>query len=471
MNKRTIYQDLFLAYENARMNKRNTASQLMFELNKEKKLYDLFHKIISTKYEVWKSICFISFYPVQREIFAAEFKDRVVHHLVHNYINDFYDDYFIYDSYSCRIWKWTLFWVERMEKFLVQSTENYKKDSRILKLDITWYFMNISKEKLFNLIKKFLEWKFVWKKFEEFLWRIWDEKILFYYKKFFPENFSEDWKFFLDEKNNFRNFLLSEKWKNDLRKILNFLLYLLHKIIFDNPTKKCILKWQKSDWQWLPKSKSLFYAKKDYWLPIWNLTSQLFWNVYLDIMDKFIKEELKIKYYWRYVDDFVLIDKDKQKLKNAIPKIKKFLEENLDLEISDKKTYFQHFSKWFQFLWINIKPYRRYIWSRAKWSFYTKNKILNEKIKNNKNKYENNEKNEKKWVKNSTTSLSLSQNIDKNLLLEFLTAMNSYLWLFKHHRTWNLRLEMIKMVDFTWWKYFIIHKTLTKVILRKKYKK
>jgi hypothetical protein len=58
-----------------------------------------------------------------------------------------------------------------------------------------------------------------------------------------------------------------------------------------------------------------------------------------------MKNELKIKYYGRYVDDFCIIHTDKEYLKNLIPKITKYLQQNLELTIHPKKIYFQHFSK------------------------------------------------------------------------------------------------------------------------------
>ena len=123
--------------------------------------------------------------------------------------------------------------------------------------------------------------------------------------------------------------------------------------------------------------------KKNFGLPIGNLTSQLFGNVYLNEFDHWIKNELNIQYYGRYVDDFVLIHPDKEYLKSLIPKISNFLLSNLQLTLHPNKIYLQHYTKGVQFLGAKIKPYRIYIGNRTKGSFYDTiqehNKIVNER--------------------------------------------------------------------------------------------
>lgn len=74
-------------------------------------------------------------------------------------------------------------------------------------------------------------------------------------------------------------------------------------------------------------------------IPIGNLLSQLFANIYLNELDQFVKHELKIKHYVRYVDDFIILEKDKQKIKEIISKIKKFLAEELCLTLKDEKIH------------------------------------------------------------------------------------------------------------------------------------
>ena len=73
-------------------------------------------------------------------------------------------------------------------------------------------------------------------------------------------------------------------------------------------------------------------------IPIGNLTSQLFANIYLNELDQFIKHQLRVKYYLRYMDDFLVLAIDKRKLHQIKEKIREFLKNKLDLELHFKKA-------------------------------------------------------------------------------------------------------------------------------------
>ncbi len=73
-------------------------------------------------------------------------------------------------------------------------------------------------------------------------------------------------------------------------------------------------------------------------MPIGNLTSQFFANVYLNELDQFVKHELKVKYYIRYVDDFVILHEDRKELERLRSKIDGFLKCNLKIGLHDEKT-------------------------------------------------------------------------------------------------------------------------------------
>ena len=87
--------------------------------------------------------------------------------------------------------------------------------------------------------------------------------------------------------------------------------------------------------------KIIFYDDEKIGIPIGNYTSQFFANIYLNELDKYIKEELKIKYLIRYMDDFVLLLENKEKSKETLVKIKKFLLEKLELKLNSKTAYFK----------------------------------------------------------------------------------------------------------------------------------
>ena len=73
-------------------------------------------------------------------------------------------------------------------------------------------------------------------------------------------------------------------------------------------------------------------------MPLGNLTSQFFANIYLNELDYFVKHELKVKYYIRYVDDFVILHRSKKRLAFYETKINEFLREKLKLELHPDKS-------------------------------------------------------------------------------------------------------------------------------------
>ena len=85
-------------------------------------------------------------------------------------------------------------------------------------------------------------------------------------------------------------------------------------------------------------------------MPLGNLTSQFFANLYLNELDYYIKHKLKIKYYIRYVDDFIILHQSKQQLKTWENKISNFLNKNLKLTLHPDKSKIISLSKGIDFL-------------------------------------------------------------------------------------------------------------------------
>jgi len=146
--------DLFRAYFDTRKNKRKTANALAFEAGYEEKIFKLYDEIINRKYKIGQSICFMVQKPVKREIFAADFRDRVVHHILVDYLERMWEKIFIYDSYACRKEKGTHRAVLRLQSFIRKVSKNGKARSYYLQLDIKSFFINIDKEILFSLIRR-----------------------------------------------------------------------------------------------------------------------------------------------------------------------------------------------------------------------------------------------------------------------------------------------------------------------------
>jgi len=128
--------DLYRAYKDALRHKRRKDYQLKFERNVEAELVRQRDAILSSRYRPGPSTCFIIHDPKMREVFAAQFRDRVVHHLLYNYIGPLLIPGFIRDSYSCIPERGTHDGILRLEESIRSVSCNYSRPCFILKLDI-----------------------------------------------------------------------------------------------------------------------------------------------------------------------------------------------------------------------------------------------------------------------------------------------------------------------------------------------
>ncbi len=105
-------------------------------------------------------------------------------------------------------------------------------------------------------------------------------------------------------------------------------------------------------------------------VPIGNLTSQIFANVYMNELDQFMKHKLKVKYYLRYTDDFVIVADSREYLVSLTAQIGEFLNNELALSLHPKKVVIRKFHQGIDFLGYVIFP--KHILIRSK----TKHRIL-----------------------------------------------------------------------------------------------
>ncbi len=92
-------------------------------------------------------------------------------------------------------------------------------------------------------------------------------------------------------------------------------------------------------------------------MPIGNLTSQLFANIYLNPLDQYMKHVLKVKYYIRYADDFVILSEEKNYLENLTPKIEKYLSSKLKLKLHPNKVAIINYYLGIDFLGYVVFPH------------------------------------------------------------------------------------------------------------------
>jgi RNA-directed DNA polymerase len=104
---------------------------------------------------------------------------------------------------------------------------------------------------------------------------------------------------------------------------------------------------------------SFHFGSKGKGLPLGNLTSQLFCNIYMNEFDQFAKHELKAHHYIRYADDFVTMSRDKKELEQLIPRMAEFLEGRLHLRLHPNKVFIRTLASGVDFLgWVHFPNHR-----------------------------------------------------------------------------------------------------------------
>ncbi|OHA50477.1 MAG: hypothetical protein A3A97_01405 [Candidatus Terrybacteria bacterium RIFCSPLOWO2_01_FULL_40_23] len=124
-----------------------------------------------------------------------------------------------------------------------------------------------------------------------------------------------------------------------------------------------------------------FEREKNKGLPLGNVTSQIFANIYLNELDCFVEKDFKIRKYIRYNDDFVIVDSNKKTLESLKGIVRKFLKQKLQLDTPKNKTVIRKFDWGIEFLGRIILPNAVILRSK------TKTKILRNLSKENKNSY------------------------------------------------------------------------------------
>ena len=297
---------LYIAFYEAKAGKQGTADEYVFELNLETNMRQLTDDIYYRMYKPSRGIAFLISQPVMREIFAAPFRDRVVHHFLYDMSADWWDKRLDYDAYSCRKGKGTLFGVRRLEHHIASVSENYTKEAYAIQLDIQGYFMSLDRR---ALVKR-VEWGLA--------------------KQFDAGSPMYD--------------LLDYLWKE---------------VILDDPTDGVKIRGNISDWDKLPANKSLFCQPPGKGIVIGNLSSQLLSNIYLGQLDMFIRQELGYSHYGRYVDDFFLIvpSAELTTAKENIRVIERYLADELGLVLHPKKRHIQEVRKGVAFLGMVVYPH------------------------------------------------------------------------------------------------------------------
>jgi len=220
--------------------------------------------------------------PKQRRISKASVRDRLVHQVVYDVLNEALDEKFIFHSLSSRLGKGTHIGVSQLHQMIKKVSKNGKLPCYALKMDIRRFFDTIDHQILKILLRKNIQ----------------DEKAM-----------------------GLIDAIIDSFRVND-------------------------------------------GVTGNIGIPLGNVTSQLFANLYLNELDDFVKQTLREKYYLRYSDDFIILSNDRFHLKNLIDAIRKFLAENLRLELHPKKVIIRKLGQGIDF--VGYVLFERYVLARAR---------------------------------------------------------------------------------------------------------
>ncbi|WP_454691181.1 RNA-directed DNA polymerase [Achromobacter aloeverae] len=275
--------------------KRNTPSALRFMVNLERNLIALDEDLQDGTYRPGRSICFAITRPKPREVWAADFRDRIVHHLIYNHLAPKFIPRFIADSCACIPGRGTLYGAKRVQGHARSVTENWQQPAMYVKGDFANFFVSVDKRVLWPLLAN----------------------------------------------------RLPERWWRDLTRT----------VLFHDPRTDVEIHGSSSDLARVPPHKRLMNAPADHGLPIGNLSSQFFANVLLNPLDQFVKHRIRARYYARYVDDWVLLHQSAGWLESAYAAVQAYLP-TLRLSLNPTKKIIQPVARGIDFAGFVIKPHR-----------------------------------------------------------------------------------------------------------------
>lgn len=251
-----------------RKGKKLSRELLEFQYNLEENLQSLYADLQNGTYKHGSYKTFIVADNKKREISVGSIRDRIVHRMVYDYLNELYDRTFSYDVWSCRLKKGLLGAIERVQQFLHSHPQSY-----IWRADIQKFFDSVNHDILLKMLSQHIKE---------------------------PRTIS-----------------------------------LIEKIIRS------------------------FSKQERTGMPIGNLTSQIFANIYLNELDQFILHSLKPQGYVRHGDDFILVHKDREQFEHWRKQVCHFLQENLRLQLHRRNNLIVRSKHGLKFLGVVLFPHGR----------------------------------------------------------------------------------------------------------------
>jgi retron-type reverse transcriptase len=291
--------NLLSAWQEFIVGKKNKKDFLDFGRNLFDNILSLHTDLASGNYRHGGYESFFVNDPKRRHIHKASVRDRLLHHAVYRILYPFFDKKFISDSYSCRLEKGTHKAINRFRAMAYAVSKNHTRTCWVLKCDIRKFFASIDHCVLIGILRQYIE----------------DEKIM---------GLLED--------------IIHSYYEG--------MVLLVNREILSASRQIAGVTGQN-------------YKDGGVGLPLGNLTSQLFANIYMNEFDQWVKHRLRIKNYIRYADDFVFLSEEKDYLEMIIPAIAEFLKNRLKLTLHPDKVFIKTIASGVDFLgWINFCDYR-----------------------------------------------------------------------------------------------------------------
>ena len=363
----------------------------------------LAYEAFSLTYEPSISNCFCVTKPRLREVFAANFRDRIVHHWICLRLEPLFEERFRQCgdvSFNCRKGYGVLRAVQTVSNAFQTVSNDYKHEAWVVKLDISGFFMSIDRNVLWTMLRKFI---------------------------------CENYHGYngIDDK--------------------EILLYLVERIVKHSPQNLCRKKGDVSLFDQLAPNKTLFKSKPMIGMPIGNLTSQYFANFYMSEFDGWISRKVAEfgGAFVRFVDDMVIVGRDKNVLLELVSQIRMFLMARLHIKLHKDKFYFQPISRGVAFIGHVIKPCRLYVnntlKSHASDRMHEMNLFCRKLIKKD---------------------FELTD-IDRYTLTRLVCSLNSFMGFMVHAATYGIRRAYLKAYKYVW--KFVYYDRCRVIKIKRKY--
>ena len=309
---------------------------------------------------------FVTPAPQYREVFACEFAMRIIHHYIDIRLRPLIEKELTPYTYNNRVGYGPTEAINQVIENIYEVSEGYTKDAYILQWDIEGYFPNAIQDIVYNQLINVAQNSY----------------------------FGSD--------------------KEDI-------LYMIMVSIYSYPTHHCYRKSPPTMWTHVPDYKSLFKKPDGIGGAIGHLIWQNAMNYYLNDLDHWIVDDLKLKYV-RFVDDAVIVVQNKETaLSFLMPEIRKRVAE-VGCTLHRKKFYCQHYTKGVKFIGTYIKPYRIYLNNRVVYSMFNQINLLNRCIRPSK-------------------------------VETFLSSINSYIGFLKIRTEYGKYRKLLSKINNRWWNY------------------